>query len=115
MTLTEKLAALLTEAGLPSERELFGKPFAFTYRDDNGKMVRISATITGFQLSERFFKTFELQTSSTSRIAMELLPALIRFTGANMGSSPLWVITYRVDPMCPNGETEHHKGEFELL
>ncbi|MDO8590125.1 MAG: hypothetical protein Q7R69_02535 [bacterium] len=120
--LGRKLQSLLTEAGLPEERELIGRKFAFTYEmvvpkgwGEEG-LVRISGTIHGIELHGNS-NGFTLITSQLPRQwTRDTVTPSISF-GINRQPAPWSIIFYHNDGEGKPDINLHEMffGDLELL
>ena len=122
--LVTKLQSLLTEAGLPEERELIGRKFALTYEVVQTKgggmdgLVRVSGTIHGIESGSEF-DGFSLITSSLPRKrSSDIASPSISF-GVNGRRNPQpWSIHFRHhnnEGRYDSSQNEVFFGELDLL
>jgi hypothetical protein len=99
VALAKELQSLLAVAGLPEERELIGRKFAFTYNT-----TRISGTILGIKIRKEWSGCYFSLITTHLQLCSDDEQARIYF------NSPMWNISF-----TSRGPGATFFGEFELL
>jgi hypothetical protein len=116
IALAKELQSLLEEAGLPEERELIGRKFAFTYitakdrEPGSGEIVRVSGTILGIQICNKLHCLSLMTTPLPERRTLYTFKPGIYFHG--IGRNGKWEISFIRQDIY---EVEEFDGELELL